>query len=316
MRAAARHSKHRCGRRGSRTGAHTRVHSLAETCAVWSERVAQLLSKNRDRFRQWAEHDSSEDLVTGALLLAAEEYPDLDVNACLFDMERMGEGARNAVSSFEAPRERVEALASYFSETLGFRGNQKDYYDPKNSFLNDVLARKLGIPITLSVVFMELGRRAGVPLVGVAFPAHFLVRHAVERELFVDVFNDGRLMSPQDLANFLFDLTNGRVRFESSFVEPVDPKQIVRRMLMNLAGLYRARGENLKALDAVDRIVILDPENPEVYRDRAMMYLELQAYPFAAADLESFRDRTVDAEERHVIGRLLAEVCSRSCILH
>ena len=228
----------------------------------------------------------------------------------------MGEGAKRAVAPFESPRERLEALVSHFSETLGFRGNQQDYYDPKNSFLNDVLDRKLGIPITLSVLFMELGRRAGVPLVGVAFPAHFLVRHATEPELFVDVFNEGRLLSSEELETFLFDLTNGRIRFEASFVEPVDPKQIVRRMLMNLAGLYRNRGENLKALDAVDRIVILDPENPEVYRDRAMMYLELQAYPFAAADLAAFRDRTTDAEERHVIGRLLAEVDSRVGVLH
>lgn len=274
------------------------------------------MNSPREQFRDWAERGAADDLATGALLLAAEEYPGLDVKACLSAIEEMGEGARSAVARFRSPRRRVEALAGYFSETLGFRGNQSDYYDPKNSFLNDVLDRRLGIPISLSVLFMELGRRAGVPFVGVAFPAHFLVRHAVDREIFVDTFNGGRMLSTEELEAFLFDLTSGRVRFDASFVEPVEPRQIVRRMLMNLAGLYRTRGESLKALEAVDRIVILDPENPEVYRDRAMMYLELEAFPFAAADLERFRDRTREPEERRVIDRLLGEVRSRDHLVH
>lgn len=270
----------------------------------------------RDRFRAWAEREAAEDLATGALLLAAEEYPGLDVPACLAAIDQMAEGARGAVARLRSPRRRVEALAGYFSDTLGFRGNEQDYYDPRNSFLNEVLVRRVGIPITLSVLLIELGRRVGIPLVGIAFPAHFLVRHAVDRELFVDAFNGGRLLSSEDLASFLHDLTAGRIRFEEAFVEPVAPRQIVRRMLMNLAGLYRTRGETVKAIDAVDRIVILDPHNPEVYRDRAMMYLELGAFPFAAADLERFRDRTEEPDERRVIEQLLGEVRSRDREVH
>lgn len=273
-------------------------------------------SSPREQFRAWAESGAVDDLATGALLMAAEEYPGLDVSACLATIDELAEGARSALARLRSPRRRLEALAGYFSDTLGFRGNEQDYYDPRNSFLNEVLERRVGIPISLSVLFMELGRRVGVPMVGIAFPAHFLVRHAVDPELFVDAFNRGRLLSAAELEAFLRDLTAGRIRFEPGFVEPVGPRQIVRRMLMNLAGLYRTRGETVKALEAVDRIVILDPQNPEVYRDRAMMYLELEAFPFAAADLERFRDRTKEPEERRVIEQLLGEVRSRDRLVH
>src|SRR5262249_8416488 len=151
----------------------------------------------------------------------------------------------------------------------GFRANRTNYYDPRNSFLNDVLERKKGIPITLSVVYLEVARRAGLELRGVGFPGHFLVKCAEgEEEIVIDPFDKGEVRTVEDLQMLLDGLYGGKVALRPEFLAPVTHRQIVQRMLNNLKGIYLSEENLLKALSAAERLVILQPSSAPEIRDR------------------------------------------------
>ena len=142
--------------------------------------------------------ESRLDLGRAALLIASEEYPGLDILRYVARLEAMAAAVRPAVGTADDPQEQIEHLNTYLFIERGFRGNMQDYYDPRNSFLNDVLDRKMGIPITISVVYMEVGRRVGMPLQGVGMPGHFIVKYVCpEADIYIDPFNNGRVLSRQ-----------------------------------------------------------------------------------------------------------------------
>jgi regulator of sirC expression with transglutaminase-like and TPR domain len=148
---------------------------------------------------------------------------------------------------------------------LGFRGNFDDYYDPRNSFLNEVLDRRLGIPITLSVLFMGVGRRIGMDLEGLSFPGHFLVRYVHGDEVLVlDPFHMGISLSTQEMRSRAERTLGAGAEVSPRFLEPASTHQIIRRMLINLANIYRRDGDAIRQLAVVERLAILDPENGTV----------------------------------------------------
>ena len=195
-----------------------------------------------------ARPDGELDLAQAALLIAEDEYPGLDVAAYIERLDTMGEAVRAHLVDVDKPgdrrsRARLERVLAFIYRELGFAGNAADYYDPRNSWLNDVLDRKVGIPITLAVVLLEIFARAGVEAAGVSFPGHFLVRSPGPiGPLFVDPF-DGRILTREGLREL-----HGRVAGEPSdpdprLLEPADKKQVLVRMLHNLRGIFAARGD-------------------------------------------------------------------------
>lgn len=182
--------------------------------------------------------DGSEDEVPldrAALLIAAHAYPGLDIEAELAIIDRIAEGCF-------APT--LDALARYLFVDLDFRGNRTAYYDPRNSYLNDVIHRRRGIPITLSVLTMAVGRRLGVPLAGVAMPGHFLLRDQVDPTVFVDPFAGGAFLDRVGCERVFRALHGHEASFDEACLEPVGPFTIVARMLANLRLVFAARGDH------------------------------------------------------------------------
>jgi regulator of sirC expression with transglutaminase-like and TPR domain len=170
-------------------------------------------------------------LDEGALLIAAHAYPDLDVAAQLGRLDALAEGC---------PAATLDALSHHLFADCGFTGNRDEYHDPRNSYLNDVLDRRLGIPISLSVLTVEVARRLGVPLVGVGMPGHFLVRHRGEPAVLLDAFGSGRRLGEPE-AEALFRSLGGTGPFLPQFLDPVGPRAILSRMLANLQGIFFSR---------------------------------------------------------------------------
>src|SRR3954453_20308426 len=203
-------------------------------------------SPARERFAAIAElPDERIDLAEAALWIAAEEQPGLDPALWLARLDEMDARLRPRLQEVPGELDRVERLAGFLVDEVGLRGNAEDYYDPRNSLLNEVLARGLGIPLTLALVYMEVGRRAGVPLVGVGFPGHFLLRHSLYPQLLLDPFEGGRVLTEQDCRQMLEKLSGGSLPFDARLLRPSSPRQILIRMLNNLRGIYLNRGEPL-----------------------------------------------------------------------
>jgi regulator of sirC expression with transglutaminase-like and TPR domain len=227
------------------------------------------------------------DLARAALAIAREEYPDLDEGRYLRLFDRLAEGVQTGVPAGASPERRVGRMNTYLFHELGFSGNQSDYYDPRNSFLNEVLDRRLGIPLTLSIVYMEVGRRCGLRVEGVGFPGHFLCKvHLEGGELVVDPFHRGQLLGLEELKRKLSSAVGNQVKFDPRLLRAATARDILVRMLQNLRSLYQERNDVPRALSAVDRLLMLAPDNIRGLRERAQLYEQLGGSTAAAADLE------------------------------
>jgi regulator of sirC expression with transglutaminase-like and TPR domain len=209
------------------------------------------------------------------------------------------------------PARQIAVLNEILFGEEGFRGNAANYYDPRNSYLNDVLERRLGIPITLSLVYVEVGRRAGLPLSGVGFPAHFLVAYEVEAEaeaearLMVDPFNCGRLLSQANCEQLLQQTFGSAVRFEARHLEALPPRQILVRMLGNLKLAYERLGDLERALRVSEQLSVVQPSAAEL-RERGMLRFRLADFIGAAADLGRYLEFEPAAPDAESVRRQLA----------
>ena len=251
------------------------------------------------------------DLAEAALVIAAEEYRDLDIPAYLARIEEMAAALRRRLRRDISATETIIALNHYLFDELGFSGNAADYYDPRNSFLNDVLDRRLGIPLTLSVIYMEVGRRVGLALHGVAFPGHFLVKCVVRNGAIVlDPYARGTSLGLDDLQQRLRALHGGEPRPESvrQLLTAASKKEILARMLRNLKSIYVKRRDLDRALSAADRLIVLEPEAAEEYRDRAGIYLGLECFRAALADFRSYAGLKPQAPDTEAIHEKISEL--------
>jgi regulator of sirC expression with transglutaminase-like and TPR domain len=263
-----------------------------------------------------ARPDADIDLIEAALLVAAEEYADLDVARCRRQLDAIGDGARSRVGGVAigargglGPRGVVEALNGFLFEECGFRGNGEAYYDPRNSFLNEVLERRLGIPITLALIYIHVGRRVGLPLAGIGFPGHFLVGcDAPGDRLLIDPFDRGRLLTEVDCIAMLAKLHGRPVPLARHYLAPIGPRAFLVRMLANLKSLYLSREDHARALAAIERILLLAPDSPEEIRDRGLVHLKLQTFSLAASDLEAYLRARPAAADRDQVTRYLSTV--------
>jgi len=204
------------------------------------------------------------DLAQASLLVAESEYRGLDVARYIRMLDDLARQARLEIARASAVASRpkgppVEHLLRFMYEEIGFHGNTADYFDPRNSFLNQVIERKVGIPITLAIVLMEVGRRTGIDVHGVSFPGHFLVRMEGPRgPTFIDPF-DGRILGKEDL-RALFVRATGEPRDpDSRLLEPASKRQILVRILNNLRGIYSTRGDHDRLRGVLERMDVLAP---------------------------------------------------------
>lgn len=219
---------------------------------------------------RFAEAVSREDVLLdqAALLIGAWDYPTRDIDRYRDRLDAIAAEVVPGVSRASGGIGRARAISDHLFDRLGFCGNTYDYYDPRNSFLTDVLDRRTGIPISLSVLYLEIARRVGVIAQGVNFPGHFLVRVAIEDAwLFLDPYAAGRALSPADLEALLRKTTTPDAVLEPSIIAAATKRQIVARLLVNLAGIYGRNGDLPRSLDVLERLAILEPANPRIARD-------------------------------------------------
>jgi regulator of sirC expression with transglutaminase-like and TPR domain len=210
------------------------------------------------------------------------------VGAYLSRIDVLADGVRERVDNAEDARAAGAELAHYLHSQEGFRGNEDDYYDPRNSFLNEVLDRRRGIPITLSILFIEVARRLGLPVYGVGLPGHFLV-HLSDAGTFIDPFTGQVDLRERDCAERVQSLHGGRLKFEKAMLAAQSNRQILIRVLRNLREIYRTREDAERELAALDRLVLLHPQDHQVRRDRASVLERLGQYQLALRDAEQVR---------------------------
>jgi regulator of sirC expression with transglutaminase-like and TPR domain len=250
-------------------------------------------------------------LLRATLMIALDEYPDLDIEAyearCT-DYERQ---LAPRIEGLDGVQPRLAAINRYLFDELGFSGNQQDYYDPRNSYLNEVLDRKLGIPISLGIIQMELARRLGVPLEGVSFPGHFLVRLPVDGGLLVlDPYHKGRSVDAQELKQRAKPHLGGNDIDDQQLLQilaPASHRAILMRMLRNLKGLYNDREMWDKALRCADRLVRLDAQQADELRDRGQLYMRIGYSAGARADLSRYLQIRPDADDADAVRDMLIE---------
>lgn len=249
------------------------------------------------------------DLARAALYIAQEEYPRLDTEEYLNALDTMAMEVDERLPSSRYPLRVIQGINQYLYDDLGFAGNQQDYYDPRNSFLNDVIERRVGIPITLALVYLEIAKRIDFPMEGVGLPGHFLIRPAIsDMEIFVDAFNRGEVLFAQDCQDKLNQMFQQSVTLRPEFLATVSKRQFLARMLTNLKYIYLRKQEVEKSLSVVERILLLFPEATSELRDRGLLYYQLGHYHQATKDLETYLENFPDAEDAATIRRLLGEI--------
>ncbi len=249
-------------------------------------------------------------LAEGALLIAAEEYPALDIPRYLMVLDALASDAERCLPARGDPVQNVTALCEFLSSVERFRGNTDEYADPRNSFLNEVLDRRLGIPISLAVVYIEVGRRLGVPLHGVGMPAHFLVGHESPDPLFVDAFH-GTVLTALGCRRLFEEITGDAIPFRPEYLTRTSARFILVRMLRNLKGIYLQQGDLDRSAAVIERILLLAPYLVEETRDLGLVRYR-QGKLEAARDLldRYLTTAPADASDRPVVDVHLAQVRS------
>lgn len=249
-------------------------------------------------------------LFSSALLIAKDEYPELADADYEARLRRYASRLRKVVDTDATPAAQLRTLNNFLFEELGFSGDDQDYYDPRNSYLNDVLDRRLGNPISLAVVQMELARRLGVALQGVSFPGHFLVRMPLEEGIVVlDPFQKGRSLDAAELrrrARTHLDTQDIDDQRLARMLEPASHRAILSRMLRNLKSVYAEREQWEKALRCCDRLLTVDSHQPSEYRDRGQLYLRLGHRRAARDDLLRYLALVPQADDAESVGIELA----------
>ena len=264
-----------------------------------------------------ARPDREVDLAEAALLVAAEEYRGLDVRGYLARLDEMGVALRQRLDDEPRPERAIVALNHYLFQEQGFRGNTERYYDARNSYLNEVLDRRTGIPITLSTVFMEVARRAGLEVEGVGLPGHFVVRvHTTSRTLLIDPFHGGTLLSEQDCQDRLDRIFNGNVKLEPRMLRPCRRKDMLERMLRNLKAIYLRDQDRERALRVIDLLVRIQPGSAEDLRDRGILYAALDCYGLAARDLDSYLSLAPGAKDAQDLAARAAQLWHKAARLN
>ncbi len=263
----------------------------------------------RRRFASLVAADGDIDLARAALLIAEEEYPQLTAEPYLHRLDLFAEMVKDRLANETAAPVLLSEISKVLFEEEGFKGNAEAYYDPRNSFLNDVLDRHLGIPITLSIIYMEVGWRLNVPLGGVNFPGHFLVRYEGEAlRLLVDPFQAGQVRFEDEAQELLDRVYGGTVKLQETYLRPASKRDILTRLLSNLKTIYLNTRDDERALAAVERILLIRPDSPEEVRDHGMILARRGLVDEAIAELEHYLDVLPGAPDATRVRMLIEEL--------
>jgi regulator of sirC expression with transglutaminase-like and TPR domain len=266
-----------------------------------SERLQQVVSGPEEAI----------DLAEAALLVATHAYPDLDVAHHLARIGELAKTLQSRIQPDSGPSQRILALNEYLFAELGFAANEEDYYDPRNSCLNEVLDRRVGIPITLSLLYMELGGRIGLALQGVSFPGHFLVKCALpEGTVVLDPYSGGISLGVADLQKHLREVRDGEVSdaIVAGMLGAAGRKEIILRLLRNLKAIYLRNQQFDRALPILDWIIATVPDQPPELRDRGMIYQELECSRASLADFERYLELSPSCDDRNDIRSRIVEL--------
>jgi regulator of sirC expression with transglutaminase-like and TPR domain len=275
-----------------------------------------MLPSARERFTQLVSGSEEElDLAEAALLIAQEEHPDLDVIAYLRRLDELAASVRARLPQAPEPADIIHNLNARLFREEGLAGNESEYYDPRNSFLNEVLDRKQGIPITLSVIYLEVGRRLGLPLVGVGFPGHFLVKYrGADGDVVLDPFAGGATLTREELEQRLrrmYGEANPFLAQIPQLLAPASKKEILVRMLGNLKGVYLQQNDFTRALAAIDRILLVAPDLALEVRDRGAVHQRLGHLQAALQDFRRYLQMVPDAEDAEAVRTIISRMTAR-----
>jgi regulator of sirC expression with transglutaminase-like and TPR domain len=260
--------------------------------------------------------DASIDLVAGGFAIARTEYPLLDTPHYLGRLESLAGRVRARMRASPTARETIALLNRVLFDEEGLRGNREDYYDPRNSFLNDVLDRKLGIPITLSVIYMHVASRVGFPIAGTGMPGHFLLKHydVMSGEILIDPFNRGQVVGRVECQKRLDEIYSGQLELRPEFTRAVSHREILTRMLNNLRQIYFSRRNLSKGLVILDLLLAIPPQCPDLIRERGLVRLNLEHYLGAAQDLGRYlqlEPEAADADDVRETLEMLRQLLAR-----
>lgn len=251
--------------------------------------------------------DERIDLARAALTIARTEYPGLDPSPYIAQLEDLASRVRRRIMTYSNTQEILRAINGVLYEEEQLKGNTDEYFDPRNSFLNQVLERRLGIPITLALIYAEVSRRVELPLHGVGMPGHFLLKHydTDGRQTIIDPFSRGVQLTPQDCQRRLDQIYAGQMSMQPEFLAAVSKRQWLTRLLNNLKTIYLSGRNFRKALPIVDLILAIYPRSPEDVKQRAALRYNLGQLGRALQDFENYLKMSPEASDgdeiRHVI---------------
>ena len=267
-----------------------------------------------DYFASLVAEDEGLPLLEAAIAVAHHDFPRLDTQAILAEIDTLAARLNQRIARDAAPMQRLRLLNRFFFQELGFSGNVNDYYDPRNSYVHCVLETRRGIPITLALVYVELATQIGLKACGISFPGHFLAKvHMPQGEIVIDPFT-GQSMSRDALDALLVPYrrrtgkTGGSEPLLRDFLQAAAPREVIARMLRNLKEIFRGSQDAARLLGIAERLVILLPDAWEERRDRGLVHAALGARFPAMADLAGYLEHAPDAPDRPAIRKRLAEL--------
>lgn len=264
----------------------------------------------RQRFADLIGQGEPFDLTEVALAIALEERPEIDLNDSRDSLQGLTSTYREVrqTTGPVSARDEARLLCRFLAEEQGYLGNPDEYYDPDNSFLDQVLERRMGIPISLALLYLHVGHGVGLDIQGIGFPGHFLVRVMVEGEAaLIDSFA-GKLVADADLQQLLARQQGPDAELEERFSQPISTKEFVLRMLNNLVAIYQQRGDAPRLLGCCDRLLLVDPDNTQALLLRIGVYQQLRMRPLALAELARLRAQVANPEFRQRIERMMLEI--------
>lgn len=273
--------------------------------------MAKNLSALYNEFRQILNQEEL-DLAKAAMVIAQLEYPDLNPANSLRMIDSLTNTIKERLPPSASLEEKLRAIIQHLFHEEKYRGNDQNYYDPRNSCLNEVLVSKLGIPISLSLLFIEIAGRLGLNVDGISFPGHFLVQVQCDEGMIVlDPFNHGETLSEYQLRRRLVDIQGDEEAYNIDLHEwlvPASPEEMLVRMLRNLKRIYTDERNNEKAIAAMSLILIADPSSSLELRERGLLYREMEAFRAALADLTEYLKTKPNAEDAEVVHHLVIEL--------
>ncbi len=254
--------------------------------------------------------DEEIDLARATLVIAKVDSPDLEIEPILDGFNALAARVVARAGPDAEVMRQIEALTSVVIKDLGLRGaTETDYYDPRNSFLNRVLERKLGIPISLSIVYMIVGSRAGIALGGTAMPMHFLVKVlGIQPPLFVDCYNQGRILTVEQCKEGVKTMSRGQIPFRDEMLDIVSNGAVLSRLLTNLKMIYLNALQYAKALPILDRLLVLNPSVNSLLRERGLVRYNLEQFDLARQDLKDYLATESDPPDAQEIRNLLRKI--------